>query len=41
MFLIFINDLDDDVKEIEILRKFSGDTKMGQTVAIEKQIEKI
>jgi hypothetical protein len=41
MFLIFINDMDDVVKEIQILQKFSGDTKMGQTVAIGKQIEKI
>jgi hypothetical protein len=29
------------VKEIKILQKFSGATKIGQTVAIEKQIEKI
>jgi hypothetical protein len=31
LFLIFINDLDDDAMFIELLKKFADDTKLGHT----------
>ncbi len=33
LFLIFINDLDDDAMFIELLKKFTDDTKLGHTAA--------
>ncbi len=32
LFLVFINDLDDVMTKIEVLKKFADGTKMGQTV---------
>jgi hypothetical protein len=32
LFLIFINDLDSVVEEVDIVRKFADDTKMGHRV---------
>jgi hypothetical protein len=40
LFLVFINDLDSEAKQIEILKKFADDTKMGQTVASAEDREK-
>ena len=34
-FLVFINDLDDDVSMINILSKFADDTKLGHVVVTE------
>jgi ribonucleases P/MRP protein subunit RPP40 len=37
LFLIFINDLDKEVKALEIVRKFADDTKLGQRVGTNKE----
>ncbi len=35
LFTVFINDLDDMIKCIELLKKFADDTKLGQTATPE------
>jgi hypothetical protein len=35
LFVIFINDMDAVVQQINILRKFADDTKLGKTVVTE------
>jgi hypothetical protein len=37
LFTVFINDLDDVIKCIELLKKFADDTKLGQTATPEGQ----
>ncbi len=41
LFLVFINDLDSVVEEVEIVRKFADDTKMGQTVGSQEEKDKL
>jgi hypothetical protein len=41
LFLIFINDLDSVVEEVDIVKKFADDTKMGQRVADEGGRDKL
>ena len=36
LFLIFINDLDDSVTMIDIIKKFADDTKVGQVMVNEE-----
>ena len=36
LFLIFINDLDDSVTMIDIIKKFADDTKVGQVMVTEE-----
>ena len=36
LFVIFINDMDDMVSQIDTLKKFADDTKLGKTVRTEK-----
>ena len=38
-FLIFINDLDDYANEITLLGKFADDTKLGQAICSQEDIE--
>jgi ribonuclease P/MRP protein subunit RPP40 len=37
LFTVFINDLDEVIKSIELLKKFADDTKLGQTATPEGQ----
>jgi ribonuclease P/MRP protein subunit RPP40 len=39
LFIIFINDMDEVVRQINILKKFADDTKLGKTVRVEKDRE--
>jgi hypothetical protein len=41
LFVVFINDMDSVVLHINILRKFADDTKLGKTVATEKDTEEM
>ena len=39
LFIIFINDMDEVVRQINILKKFADDTKLGKTVRVAKDRE--
>ncbi len=39
IFVIFINDMDDMVSQINTLKKFANDTKLGKTVQTEQDRE--
>jgi hypothetical protein len=41
LFVIFINDMDDMVSQIDTLKKFADDTKLGKTVRTEKDREEL
>ena len=41
LFIIFINDMDEVVRQINILKKFADDTKLGKTVQVEKDREEL
>jgi ribonuclease P/MRP protein subunit RPP40 len=41
LFIIFINDMDEVVRQINILKKFADDTKLGKTVLVEKDREEL
>jgi hypothetical protein len=41
LFVIFINDIDEAVMQVEIIKKFADDTKVGQTVASSEDREKL
>jgi retron-type reverse transcriptase len=41
LFVIFINDIDEAVPEVEIIKKFADDTKVGQTVTDQEGREKL
>jgi hypothetical protein len=41
LFVIFINDMDDVVTQVDSLKKFADDTKLGKTVRTEKDREEL
>jgi hypothetical protein len=41
LFIIFINDMDEVIRQINILKKFADDTKLGKTVRVEKDREEL
>ena len=41
LFLIFINDIDEAVANIDIIKKFADDTKVGQVIETEDDKKKI
>ncbi len=41
LFVIFVNDLDEVVTQIEVIKKFADDTKLGQRMTKEQDRTKL